>query len=147
MKTLTPHDPVTAEDREQRALSQLEAMLSHSDDSLRIVDAQGTEVALPESAVALLRQIIHALAQRKIVTIVSLNRQLTTQQAADLLNISRPYLIKLLEQGEIPHTKTGTHRRIAFADLMRYKTQRDTESKQALADLIRLNEELGLYDL
>ena len=57
---------------------------------------------------------------------------MTTQQAADFLNVSRPYLIKLLEQGEIPYIKVGSHRRIPFPDLMKYKEQRDMKRSQLL---------------
>jgi excisionase family DNA binding protein len=71
---------------------------------------------------------------------------MTTQQAADFLNVSRPYLIKLLEQGEIPHIKVGTHRRVPFQDLMKYKEQRDSKRRQALQELIEMSEEAGLYE-
>jgi excisionase family DNA binding protein len=147
MATTFDSKPDAAEERGRRALERLESLLNQEGAAFRVVGAQGREVELPESVVDILRQAAHALAHRKIVTIVSLNRELTTQQAADLLNVSRPYLIQLLERGDIPYTKTGTHRRIAFDDVMRYKTQRDAERKQALAELIQINEELGLYDL
>jgi excisionase family DNA binding protein len=63
-----------------------------------------------------------------------------------MLNISRPYLIKLLEQGDIPFTKTGTHRRVRFSDLMEYKKYRDSERRKGLAELTQLSQELGLYE-
>ena len=75
-----------------------------------------------------------------------IDRELTTQQAADLLNNSRPYLVKLLEQGESPYTKTGTHRRIRFSDLMNYKVRRDGQRAEALTELTQQSQELGLYD-
>lgn len=101
---------------------------------------------LPESAQRLLRSLIHSLAEGDAVSLVPVHSELTTQQAADLLNVSRPYLIKLLEQGEIPYTKTGTHRRIRFEDLVEYKLRRDDEREDALAELIRQSQELGLYE-
>ncbi|HZK67184.1 MAG TPA: helix-turn-helix domain-containing protein [Chloroflexota bacterium] len=72
--------------------------------------------------------------------------ELTTQQAADLLNVSRPHLIKLLETGEIPFHKTGTHRRIRFDDLMRYGRLRDQKEASALDEMARDAQEMGLYD-
>jgi len=147
MATTFDSKPDAAEERERQALERLESLLNQEGAAFRVVGAQGQDAELPKSVVDILRQAAHALARRKIVTIISLNRELTTQQAADLLGVSRPYLIRLLDQGAIPYTKTGTHRRIAFDDVMRYKAARDAERKQALAELIRLNEELGLYDL
>lgn len=64
--------------------------------------------------------------------VVPIHAELTTQEAADLLNVSRPHMIKLLERGEISYHKTGKHRRVRFADLMEYKTRRDTASEQAM---------------
>ncbi|HEY7832450.1 MAG TPA: helix-turn-helix domain-containing protein [Ktedonobacterales bacterium] len=75
-----------------------------------------------------------------------LNKELTTQEAADLLNVSRPFLIKLLEQGGVPFAKTGSHRRIRFSDLMAYKHRRDADRQRALARLTQMSQEVGLYE-
>jgi excisionase family DNA binding protein len=71
--------------------------------------------------------------------------ELTTQEAADLLNVSRPFLIGLLEDGQLPHHKVGTHRPVRFADLMTYKRRRDAESEEALRELTALSQEMKLY--
>ncbi len=74
------------------------------------------------------------------------SKLLTTNQGAELLNVSRPYLIRLLEAGKIPYQKVGSHRRIRFDDLMAYRATRDAERRRALAKLTRLSGEYGLYD-
>jgi excisionase family DNA binding protein len=83
----------------------------------------------------------------KIVTnaIIPIHVELTTQEAADLLNVSRPYLIKQIEAGEIPHHKIGRHRRIRFNDLIAYKTRVDADRAQAIDELVAQTEVLGLY--
>ena len=75
---------------------------------------------------------------------VPVHAELTTQEAADLLNVSRPHLVKLLEEGALPHHKTGRHRRVLFSDLMEYKQQRDAVSHKAMDELANLSEELGM---
>jgi excisionase family DNA binding protein len=75
-----------------------------------------------------------------------LSTYLTTQKAADLLNVSRPFLIKQIDQGEIPHHKVGKHLRINFNDLMVYKERVDQEASAALGEIVAISEELGLYD-
>jgi excisionase family DNA binding protein len=72
---------------------------------------------------------------------------MTTQQAANILGVSRPFLIKLLEQGEILYTKVGTHRRIYLENLINYKEKRDKQREEALDELINMTEEFGLYEL
>jgi excisionase family DNA binding protein len=78
------------------------------------------------------------------VNVMPDSAELTTQQAAEFLNVSRPYLIKLLESGQIPFRRVGTHRRIRFRDLRLYKSQDDLERRQA-DELTQLSQELGLY--
>ncbi len=142
MATTIDPGPVSAAETEQHMLDQIEALLSANSGSEtpKLVGSQGQEMVLPESLVSLLRQVVHQLARHKVVTVV------TTQEAAELLNLSRPYLIRLLDRGAIPYTRTGTHRRIRFDDLMRYKAERDAAREQALDELTRINQEMGLYD-
>ncbi len=143
--------PIAAAEHEQLAITEAEKLFARlvSDSQARrprLVGPAGEKVELPESVFHLLRQVIHHLARGDSVALVPRGRELTTQQAADLLNVSRPYLIQLLEQGEIPFTKTGTHRRIRFEDLMAYKVNRDRLRRQGLARLTQMSQELGLYD-
>ena len=92
-------------------------------------------VELPTTALRLLVEILAELAAGNAVQVVPVHAELTTQEAADMLNVYRPHLIKLLESGELPFHKTGKHRRVRFADLMAYKTQRSLDSEQAMAEL------------
>ncbi|MFN5737886.1 MAG: helix-turn-helix domain-containing protein [Akkermansiaceae bacterium] len=84
------------------------------------------------------------LARGNAVTLVPTHHELTTQQAADLLHVSRPFLVKLLETGEIPHHKVGTRRRLKFQDLMTYMEKVRGESKEALDSLAAQAQELGM---
>ncbi|MGI4937794.1 MAG: helix-turn-helix domain-containing protein [Janthinobacterium lividum] len=110
-----------------------------------INDAQQREVIeLPMIALRLLNQILIELASGHSVKVVPIYAELTTQEGADMLNISRPHLIKLLESGALPYTKTGRHRRVKFADLMHYKEQREQISHDAMDALAAQAQELGL---
>lgn len=108
------------------------------------VQLDGTELVLPRHALALLRDLLAELAQGNAVTIVPTHAELTTQQAADVLNVSRPHLVKLLEEGVIPFTRVGTHRRIRYQDLMAYQLQREAESREAMDALAAQAQELGM---
>lgn len=101
-------------------------------------------VELPTSALRLLVGILAELADGNAVEVVPVHAELTTQEAADLLNVSRPHLVKLLEDGVLPFHRTGKHRRVRFADLMQFKDTRDQASEQAMADLARQSQELGM---
>jgi excisionase family DNA binding protein len=98
-------------------------------------------IILPRRALVLLRDTLAEMAKGNAVTIVPTHAELTTQEAANLLNVSRPYLIKLLAAGEIPFTRTGTHRRIQLKAIMEYKEKRIGLSRQALDELARQAQE------
>jgi excisionase family DNA binding protein len=102
-------------------------------------------LVVPRSAAVMLAQILAMLANGQGVQIMPDAAELTTQQAADFLNVSRPYLIKLLEAGEIPFHMVGTHRRIRFQDLREYGRNDDLARRRAADELTRLSQELGLY--
>lgn len=93
-------------------------------------------IQLPAGAVALLMDILGAMAAGRGVTILPENAELTTVEAAELLNVSRPYLIKLLDQKAIPHRKVGKHRRIKLEDVMAYKRAIDEEREKVLDLLV-----------
>lgn len=99
------------------------------------------DIILPRQALVLLRDILAEMARGNAVTVTPIHAELTTQEAANFLNVSRPFLIKLLETGEIPFTRTGTHRRVRFQSLLEYKEQREAESEEALEKLARQAQE------
>jgi excisionase family DNA binding protein len=104
--------------------------------TLQVTDADHEEpLELPAGAVALLMEILEAMAAGRGITIIPENAELTTVEAAEILNVSRPYLIKLLEESKIPYRKVGRHRRIRMEDVMRYKTLIDQERERVLDQL------------
>lgn len=101
-------------------------------------------VCVPREALRLFVNLLEHMADGDIVTLFPIHAELTTQQAADLMNVSRPFLVKQIEEGEIPFTKIGKHRRIKFKDLMDYKNRIDSLRHQALDELAALDQEIGL---
>jgi excisionase family DNA binding protein len=102
-------------------------------------------LVIPRPTAIMLAQVLGLLAKGHGVQIIPKDTELTTQQAASLLNVSRPYVISLLESGQIPFRKVGRHRRITFEALMEYKRKDDQQRRAAADDLAELSEELGLY--
>jgi excisionase family DNA binding protein len=111
----------------------------------KLVGMDGEEIYLPESLYQVLRQVTPLLAQGKGITLIPQEHYLTTQEAANLLNISRPYLYKLLDQEKIPFTKIGSHSRIKAEDILDYRQKRDGDRQIALTELIATSQELGFY--
>jgi excisionase family DNA binding protein len=106
--------------------------------TLRVIEAgQESPIELPADAVNLLMDILGAMAAGRGITLIPENAELTTMKAADLLNVSRPYLIGLLEDGQIPFRKVGKHRRIRMEDVMNYKSRIDAEREEVLAQLVK----------
>jgi len=100
------------------------------------VNATNDEIELPEGAVRLLVDILTNMAEGNAVTLIPVHVELTTKQAADILGVSRPFLIRLLEEGKIPFRKVGTHRRVYFKDVQVYKIQIAKERQSVLTQLV-----------
>lgn len=103
-----------------------------------------TDLILPRHALALLRDLLAQMAQGNAVTILPTHAEITTQEAANILNVSRPHLVKLLEEGVIPFSRVGSHRRIRLQDLLAYKAERDHKSEAALDQLAAQAQDLDL---
>lgn len=108
------------------------------------LDEKGEYLRIPRKALNLLISILSNMAEGKSVTLVPSDAVITTQQAADMLNISRPHLVKLLKDGIIPFKKIGTHRRISIKDLISYEKKTQENQKQQLNFLARQAQELNL---
>jgi excisionase family DNA binding protein len=104
------------------------------------------KIRIPLNALKLLVKILEETSKGRLVSIVPIATEMTTQAAAELLGCSRPHLIKLLENGEIQFTKIGKHRRIRYEDIIKYKKEMKARQKQLLIEIMKSDEEAGLYD-
>lgn len=144
--------PVTAPRDQRDRVAALLELLTHVDENpqkpatYQLVSPSGEVIDLPESVLLLLERIIEVLASGDAITVVPVGKELTTQQAANILNVSRQYLVRLLDDGRIPFHKTGTHRRVRMEDLLAYKRQRDRDRMASLDDLSQLSQDFAGYD-
>lgn len=147
MPTITP-DILNARREDKAALHDLQSVLNNTTGfPPSLVDPNGEHAELPPSAVALLRDGIAMLRRGVGVRLVPVHRELSTQEAADMLNVSRQYLVRLLEDGKIPFSRTGNRRRIAVEDVMSFKETRDAARLKGLAELVQMDQDAGLYAL
>lgn len=146
---LPTNDEITQAREASRQLARL--LPAGGDDAatapaLRLVtdDNHHEMIAIPPGALRLLVDMLTQLGQGRAVTVLPQNAELTTQEVADYLNVSRPYVVSLIEQDKLPARKVGTRRRVAFEHLLRYDEQQRAQRRAALDELARIDQELGL---
>ncbi len=110
------------------------------------IEETSEKIKIPLSALKLLGDILKAMGQGKLISLVPIATEVTTQAAAEILGCSRPHLVKLLEGGSIAYTKVGKHRRIKLEDIMKYRKEMKEQQKQNIIDIMNSDEETGLYD-
>jgi excisionase family DNA binding protein len=142
--------PSVEEAQQARSALQTLQKIRRTKKSSRTVEIRPSEggpdvsVVVPREAFDLFLEVLGQMANGSAVTIVPVQAELTTQQAADMLNVSRPYLIELLESGRIPFRKVGTHRRIRASDLVAFQQKDDAERKAAMDELTAEAQKHGL---
>ncbi len=110
------------------------------------IEETDEKIKVPLPALKLLGEILKAMGEGKMISIVPIATEVTTQAAAEMLGCSRPHLVKLLEEGKIAFTKVGKHRRIKFDDIVKYRQEMKRQQKQHIIDIMNADEETGLYD-
>ena len=114
--------------------------------SVNVVGAKGRKVPLPGVVASLLDEILKNLQAGKAVSIVSEHQQLTSQRAANILGVSRPFMVRLLEEGRLEFHMVGSHRRVYLQDLLTYKKRRDEARHDAIVRMARMEMDAGTYD-
>ena len=138
-------DPITPTPKDQAAASEAMRHLKGLVDQAAPLRFEGATVEIPSIAADLLLRLLKNLAAGNAVTIFPIHAELTTQQVADLLGVSRPYIIKQIEEGHLPYRMVGAHRRVLFADFMTYKRKADQDRTAAIDELSAQGQELGDY--
>lgn len=145
---MNERETLYAPDQEAQNVKEINEIRAREEGVATLTTPSGEEVReLPHSVYQVIQDVLHYVDQGISVTVMPTHSQLTTQQAADLIGVSRPHLVKLLEAEEIPHCKVGKHRRIRLDDLLVYKYRRDSKRRRILDQIKAESEELGLYDL
>lgn len=142
-------EPVMPSDADVRLAQDAMALLSRlvqKGESLRLrPERQANElVELPAPAAELLLRLVTDLAAGHAIALVPIHLELTTQQAAEMLGVSRPFIVKQIDEGRLPHRKVGTHRRILLRDLLEYKRRMDASRRRALDELAADGQDLGI---
>ena len=142
--SIATREPITLPATEQTQVRDLERMLDLGAPAL--VSVSGERLVVPPTVYEVLRKVVELMAEGKSVTLLPDNQVVTTQRAADLLGMSRPFFIKLLETGAMAHHRVGNQRRVYLRDVLEFARKRDEERQAALDRLSRQAVEVGLYD-
>lgn len=139
-----PVAPTEHDSRLARESSRRLSPYAKKDLRVRVTDGDGPDIELPAAAVQLLVHLLTQMAEGNAITLMPIHAELTTQQAADVLNVSRPFLVDQLENGLIPFRKVGSHRRLRLKDVLAYKQSMDRNRRQALDELAAQAQELNM---
>jgi excisionase family DNA binding protein len=150
IRRMTPVAVPPEQQAQMAALSKALDVMADSRKSLapkcQLVGPTGESIPLPEAVFCVLERVVEVMARGDSITVVPVDREVTSQQAADLLNVSRQYLVRLLDDGRIRFRKTGKHRRIRIEDVLAFKEHRDKDRRAGLRELSRVTQEFGGYD-
>ena len=140
----TLSDPIAIPETQEAQVRDLRRLIQSG--GAKLVGSDGRQIPIPQPVRDLLLEILRNLQSGKAISIVPEHQQLTTQRAANILGVSRPFLVGLLEAGEIPFHMVGSHRRIYLRDLFEYKRRRDAARHEAINNMARAEMEAGTYD-
>lgn len=142
--SIATQEPISLQKAEQSAVERLEHLLKRGIPSL--VTTTGERIKLPATVYEVLKRVVELMVGGKAVTLIPDSQVVTTQRAADILGMSRPFFIKLLETGVMAHHRVGNHRRVYLRDVLQYAHKREQERQAALNRLSRHAFETGLYE-
>lgn len=141
--------PIIAEKQEKPAIENLQQLL-HAAKSLpsfpKLVSSQGEEIELPESVYKALYQVVEAMASGTSITISPIDKAITIEESAKILNVSKDYIHKLIEQGDLKYTIVGTTKQFNCKDVLEYKQVRDSRRRESLDELTAFMQQEGFYD-
>jgi excisionase family DNA binding protein len=120
---------------------QLDAATESDGEGVRLVGPTGEAIEVPAAALRALKLVAEGMSAGLALSLIPYGKELTTQEAADLLHVSRPHLVKLLEEGRIPHHRVGTHRRVRLEDVVAFAAERTERRREELRELTRLSQE------
>lgn len=141
----TRFDPAEFAPKELESVNHLMELFLNDTRPPAMVDERGQRTELPKPVYELLVKVATAMREGKVIALVPETEELTTQAAANLLGVSRPHVVKLIEEGRLPCHKVGAHRRIRMKDLLAFQRLRDQSRREALDELARRAQEAGLY--
>ncbi len=149
VRRMTPVSATPSEKPQLMALSKVleeVAKTPRPETKCELVGPKGESIKLPAAVFYVLERVVEVMARGDSLTVVPVGKELTTQQAADLLNVSRQYLVRLLEEGRLAFRRTGKHRRLKIEDVLAFKARRDSERRAGMRELSQLTEEYGGYE-
>ena len=137
-------EPLSVPEQETASIAELHRAMESGETAF--VGPDGRCRKLPRDVYPLFLRLLDLLQRGQAVSIIPHSQELTTQQAADLLGMSRQFFVRLLDEEKLPYHRVGTHRRIHLKDLLDYKSKRDQQRHEALGEMARLDVEMGVYD-